>query len=276
MLDQGQITKDHFLFESYGVPLRIESNSSVLLKEAEAMVRQTLVDKFCTVESVINPHVFRLDRDGGEYILYKNGERLSNGKVKEPFLRFVDALMRITIAEYAVDCVFVHAGVVGWKGKGIVIPGNSFTGKSSLVYELVRRGAEYYSDDYAVFDKDGLVHPFPRRLSIRSRPKGNEVMETSFVTPEEIGGTSGTVPIPVGWILLTEFKDGFEWRPETLSPGKCVLEMVSHTAPIRYNPKFSLEILKKVSANAIILKSCRPDAVYFSEMFLEFVDNKAF
>ena len=57
--------------------------------------------------------------------------------------------------------VFVHAGVVGWKGHAIVIPGRSRSGKTTLVAELVKAGAEYYSDEFAVLDAEGRVHPFP-------------------------------------------------------------------------------------------------------------------
>jgi uridine kinase len=42
---------------------------------------------------------------------------------------------------------------------GIAIPGRSFSGKTSLVTALVRAGAVYYSDEFAVIDRDGLVRP---------------------------------------------------------------------------------------------------------------------
>src|SRR4051795_11448280 len=57
-----------------------------------------------------------------------------------------------------------HAGVVGWRGVAIVIPGRRATGKSTLVAELVRRGAVYYSDAFAVLDEAGRVHPYRRTL----------------------------------------------------------------------------------------------------------------
>src|SRR6476469_10330058 len=70
------------------------------------------------------------------------------------------------------DRVFVHAGVVGWKGRAILLPGRSMAGKSTLVRALLAAGATYYSDEFAVLDAKGRVHPFPRRLSLR-RPGMN-------------------------------------------------------------------------------------------------------
>jgi hypothetical protein len=66
------------------------------------------------------------------------------------------------VAENARRWIFVHAGVVAWRGQAIVIPGATQSGKTSLVAALVRAGAEYFSDEYAVFDARGRVHPLPR------------------------------------------------------------------------------------------------------------------
>ena len=37
------------------------------------------------------------------------------------------------VAERATDYLFVHAGVVAWEGRAIVMPGASFAGKTTLV-----------------------------------------------------------------------------------------------------------------------------------------------
>ena len=58
------------------------------------------------------------------------------------------------VARHSHQMLFVHAGVVGWRGLAIVLPGRSRTGKSTLVAELVLRGAVYYSDEFAVLDDD--------------------------------------------------------------------------------------------------------------------------
>jgi len=76
--------------------------------------------------------------------------------------------MSTHIAETAHDRFFVHAGVVGWNGRAIVIPGQSKIGKTTLVEEFLRIGATYYSDEFAVFDRRGYVHPFARPLRVRT------------------------------------------------------------------------------------------------------------
>jgi hypothetical protein len=108
--------------------------------------------------------------------------------------------------------VFVHAGVVGWKGKAIVIPGRSHSGQSTMVAELVRAGASYYSDEYAVFDYRGRVHPFPKDLELRDC---GAFRQTRFGV-ETFGGQTARKPIPVG--LMMETPAGFSLnQPSTLN-----------------------------------------------------------
>src|SRR4029450_1319780 len=76
------------------------------------------------------------------------------------------------VAEHAPHHLFVHAGVVGWEGRAIVMPGASFAGKTTLVQAWLERGATYYSDEFAVLGRAGRVHPFARPLAIRAGWRG--------------------------------------------------------------------------------------------------------
>src|SRR5438045_8281052 len=105
----------------------------------------------------------------------------------------LESHLRLCVAELAKHRVFVHAGVVGWKGKAIVIPGRSYSGKSTLVSELVKAGATYYSDDYAVFDARGRVYPFPKPLEMRDEG----AFRQTKIGVEDFGGRNATKPIPV-------------------------------------------------------------------------------
>src|SRR5205085_1299107 len=139
------------------------------------------------------------------YTLYLNGEGLTSCRGKKKFFKFFDAMVRITVGEHARERVFMHAGAVGWNGKGILLPAESFKGKSTIVTELVRGGAEYYSDDFAVFDETGLLYPFPRTIGMRTR----DGQYTPYdLTVESLGGRPATGPMPVGLILFTEYEAG--------------------------------------------------------------------
>ncbi len=58
----------------------------------------------------------------------------------------------------------VHAGVVELGGRALLLPGSTKSGKSSLVAELLRHGAVYFSDEYALIDAQGRAHPYPSSI----------------------------------------------------------------------------------------------------------------
>src|SRR5205085_11744707 len=103
------------------------------------------------------------------HVLYAGSTRVARDPALERLLEAFEADLHLYIATASPNLTFLHAGVVGWKGRAIVVPGSSFTGKTTLVREMLHLGATYYSDEFAVVDRSGLVHPFPRPLGIRQR-----------------------------------------------------------------------------------------------------------
>ncbi|MCG3212640.1 MAG: hypothetical protein FOGNACKC_06310 [Anaerolineae bacterium] len=164
----------------------------------------------------------------------------------------------------AQDCLFVHAGVVGWRGRAILIPGRSMTGKTSLVKALVEAGATYYSDEFAVLDKDGLVHPYPRPLSIR----GHAEQSASKIPVDLLGGQPGVEPLPVGLVIVTQYHPNVKWRPRQSAPGQALLTLMDNTVAARRDPAYALPILTQVVTAAVTLKSKRGEATDIAPQLL--------
>lgn len=260
-----------FTFESYGVKIGVKSNSERFLKRIENHIPNIVPKAFIFDNNLKAEHAFLINvKKSGLFELYKDGEKITAGESEENFFNFSSSKIRLTIAEYADSRVFIHAGVVGWKGKAIVIPGKSYRGKTTLVAELVKKGALYYSDEYAVLDEKGLVHPFPKTLSIRGIIDKYTQLET---TAESFGGEIGIEPIEVGLVLLTEYERDVKWQPEILSAGNGILELLAHTIPVRYKPQFSLQVLNKLTNRAIIAKSKRGEAQIFVDLLLKFYET---
>ena len=100
-------------------------------------------------------------------ILYSDSVQLARTKDTDVVLEALERDLQLYVAEQARRRVFVHAGVVGWRGRAIVIPGCTMSGKTTLVKALVEAGATYYSDEYAVLDERGRMHPYLKPLSVR-------------------------------------------------------------------------------------------------------------
>lgn len=164
--------------------------------------------------------------------------------------------LKLFIAERARRRVFVHAGAVGWDGGAIVVPGRSTHGKTSLVAELVRRGATYYSDEYAVFDGCGRLHPYPVPLAIRL--PGSQRQRRCPV--ESLGGRAGSRPLPVRLVLISRYRAGAPWEPRQLTPGQAVLELLEHAVAARHKPRIVVRTLEAATRDARILKGARGEA----------------
>jgi hypothetical protein len=199
---------------------------------------------------------FRLLYAGAELI----ARSLDAGAVFERF----ESDLQLYVAERAPRRLFVHAGVVGWKGRAVVIPGRSLSGKTTLVVGLVRAGAEYYSDEYAVLDQEGRVHPYARPLAVRE----GEGLGQTRRTVDEFGGRAGRGPLPVGLVVVGRYEQGMSWRPRRLTPGECVLELLSNTVPARRSPARALGTLTKAAAGAVALAGPRGEAASVARAIL--------
>lgn len=198
------------------------------------------------------------------HLLYAGAELVARSLDREAVFERFESDLQLYVAERAPRRVFVHAGVVGWRGRAVVIPGRSMSGKTTLVAELVRAGADYYSDEYAVIDAGGLVHPYARPLAVR---EGAGLGQTRR-TVEELGGRAGEGPLPIGLVAVSRYERGAGWRPRRLTPGECVLELLSNTVPARRSPARALGALTKAAAGANALAGSRGEAALVAEAIL--------
>lgn len=261
-------------FEVYGVGVRVSAGPLDFRRRVERALELQLRSIGRRIGPGEAEYEFRIEKIApGIYRIEGPGGADSFAGVDEKTIVGVFlSRLRLVIAERAAGVICVHAGVVGWKGKGLVVPARTFAGKTTLIKELTNLGAIYYSDDCAVLDENGLVHPFPKTLSLRGLAGKFEQVEYPV---EHFGGVRGRLPIPVKMILLTGYREKAPWRPRRLSVGQGVMELLSHTIPIRYNPEFALKVLNNALNRAIIVKMKRGEAKDFAVRLLKYFELNA-
>ena len=264
-------------FQFYGVKIGIRAGRKTHLEKTLERLERIFPNGLQPISEMEIEYLFRIKtRRGGKFDLYRNEEKLIENSVEEFFYDFLESRIRVTIGEFAVGRVFLHAGVIGWQGKAIIIPGRSFAGKTTLVAALLKKGAQYYSDEYAVLDADGCVEPFPKWLSMRGIIDDYTQLDCPV---ESLGGIVGTKAIPVGLVVLAEYqkkkKMPKKWQPKRMSRGQGIMEIIPHTMPITNKPKETLNVLNNLASRAIIVKTVRGEADEFAEILLNYFESVA-
>ena len=252
---------------AYGVSIDVRTNDARMGEGlAGHLPPGSKTAEFLDAGRVYSLVVDQNEGPGGHHnSVYVNGALLARCATLQATLRAFEADVQLYVAEMAPEHIFVHSGVVGYRGRGILLPGRSFAGKSTLVSELVRAGADYYSDEYAVLDSTGGVHAYPRPLLIRNG-------RTSGVAKQRIhpvGARAGDGPLPVGLVVMSQFRSGGEWRPRRLSPGRGALALLANTVAARRIPEVAMATLHQVVTRAPIVTSERGEASTVVEPILE-------
>ncbi len=238
---------------AFGVPLAIRTSGGGLMSS----VRRAFPPGNVPVDRAITLTEFALMRDElGTFQISQDDVLLAVTRELATAIGSLDAHIRLFIATHAPEHVFIHAGAVTHRGRGLLLPGASFAGKTELVACLVGMGATYYSDEYAVLGLDGLLHPYPRPLSIRTRD-GQDSLD---VDVRRLGGKPGTRSAPVAVIAATHYDASSTWRPETRSEGAGVLILLAHSGLARRDPARALRSIYRAVKHALILEGPRGEA----------------
>jgi hypothetical protein len=249
-------------FEAYGTELRICTNSPELLADVEEMLPASWGRR---PRSSKQHRLGLLDESNGFYSIYRPDDAcIHDAPGREYALTMLESQIQGHIALNATEFVFVHAGVVAADGRAIVIPGYSFSGKTTLVRALVGAGAVYYSDEFAALDETGRVLPYSKRLTVRRPNEGAD-----DYTVEQLGGVAGVEPVRMGLVVATQFRPGSRWLPRRLSPGAGALAMLEHAVPAQDRPEQTLRVLKKAVDGAVILEGERGEADELAGTLLE-------
>lgn len=199
---------------------------------------------------------------------YRNEERIFPFKnFEDSYFESIESKIQVSLAvALPPRKFFLHAGAVAFEGRGIIIPGLSFAGKTTLVKEFIKAGAVYYSDDCAVVDRKGFLYPYSKTLSVRE----GSSRESKIVKAEDFHARIGEKPVKIGAVLLTPFDKKSGWDAEMIGKGKAVWALAQnlfYPASMTLFPKETLEALGKAADGALLLQGKRGEAAETVEIF---------
>jgi hypothetical protein len=167
------------------------------------------------------------------------------------------------------NVLFVHAGAFELDGHLVLVPGRSHSGKSTLVATAVERGATYFSDEFAVIDADGLVHPYTRAMSLRE-PNGRR----RHVTVDDLNGRSAATPMPPAVVLATQYDVDATWSPVRVTGSRSALPIIDNTVLARSAPSDTTRMAADVARRTITLIGDRGDAAALLDALALYLDRE--
>jgi hypothetical protein len=243
---------------AYGVRIGLGADHPVRLEGLKSVMPAGARERPCRVHDVsygIQTGKPAAGSNLDEVIGYVDREEVARVYSYPSVLRALERHVKLYVAEHAPRRVFVHAGVVAWRGRGILIPGTSGSGKSTLVAAWLRAGATYYSDEYAIVDSLGRVYPYLQPIQLRFGDGGSVE-----IPPAEFPAPVGRYPLRVRLVLVTRHREEACWRPRRVSRGEGMLSLMANTVSARRDPRRALHSLSGLLTDATVLKGVRGDA----------------
>lgn len=209
-----------------------------------------------------------LEESAGKFELSAAGVPI--GSAAEP-VRLAPELVRVvdeTVIRRLNPVRAMHAAVVAFGDGALLLPASSHSGKSFLAAELLRRGAVYYSDEYALIDPQGQVHPYPRPLLVR-----NGTPEQKPVLPEECGSQAATAPAAVRWIIGLRYAPGNAWKIAPIPQSEGVLLLLQNTPHVWARTPDLPDTLRQAVAGAACFLGARGEASEAANQILSLVET---
>ena len=248
-----------FSFVCFGARFRVDVSEPSLLND----IKKYLPPNSRSKEVVQPDCTYTLVKDVNCYTLCRGLNQLKRLRNLEATLAVLQSDLHFHVALFARRKLFVHAGVVGWNGGAIVIPGRSMSGKSTLVDALVSKGATYLSDEYAVLDANGMVHPYPKMLTLRTTNKSRK----RSVCTQTFSTASGALPLSL--VVHTKYRKGARFHPQSISRAQAMLTLLDNTVLVREKPKYALRVLQAAVADSTAIQGDRGDARRVAASILE-------
>ena len=108
-----------FALRAYGVRIGLRTNDPTWLPRVAAVSYPPTWQPIATTSKIDRLYTLRITPS--TFTLLEEAETAITSRSRRAVLEDLERRMKIYVAEMAPRCVFVHAGVVGWQGRAIVL-----------------------------------------------------------------------------------------------------------------------------------------------------------
>ena len=233
----------------------------------------TLLPNFNAIDSQSKIDVeFRVQETPNGLRALRDGENIGQAPGQHAFMHWFSRQVHADLAIFSPTHVFIHSGcVLGPEGQLLVIPGRSYSGKSTLTQALIAKGFAYYSDEYSVLDASGFVHAFPRHMTIR------DGASPQYYEARELGWSPSLVPARISKILSVKYHPDIRvGQLQTISKATMVMHLFQNCVSAQIDGARALKHIKKGVDSAQGLAGLRGEASSFSNAILDLDFSKEY
>ena len=237
-------------FRAFQLLIEIDADDAALFALLDQQLPPFLLDSSSAVADVR----YRVSStpDAGQVLVVRGRRTIATAFGLAPACDRLVADLQSWFSRLAAGWTFIHAGVVAIDERVLLLPAHSGAGKTTLVEALLREGARYASDEFAVVDDHGLVHPYSRQLARRSTDR--------YASATDLGATTMTEPLRVASIVFTRFEPLAAGDFVPLPSGQAVLRLLEHCPGARERPAETLRALNMMVTDATAFTGVRGDA----------------
>jgi hypothetical protein len=196
-----------------------------------------------------------MDQVAGEFRLLVEDGVIATASRPLGLIRELIQVLDEAIVQRLTTLRVVHAGAVAWRERVLLFPGATHAGKSALVTEFLRRGATYFSDEYALFDAEGRVHPYARPLLVRD---GGSEQRPALA--QELHAPIGDRPLRLGWIFALSYNPESPWSVAAVSQGEALMTLLRNTPHLLANSPEMVSVFQHAVSQAECFAGTRGDA----------------
>lgn len=204
--------------------------------------------------------------DGDAEVVRLDPATFDDGRPTERSWARLESDLALFAADHLVGRVAVHAALVTWRDRTILLPGPSLAGKSTLALALSDQGATVWTDEYALVDPaSGRAVGWPRPVRRRRADGGID-----RVVPPVPAGADRSMARAIDLVALLRFDPaggGPSWTP--LEAADVVQHLLANSVSARRHPSEALDAALAVARSAVAVEGARGDAAEAAEALLE-------
>lgn len=196
----------------------------------------------------VNAHVdFEIRDTPNGYEIASDGTSMGTFKSMDQLLESMTAKLVDVVHDRSENAFSLHAAVIGYGDRCILMPGRSGSGKSTLTAALVAAGYSYYTDDTALLDEEFRAIPLPSPLVLKGKkwPSLEPILPDIAHLPIYTRGGADVrywspprseiarENLPVGAIIFPTYRRDEAFRVTELSPAQTLERIVGASCMIR-------------------------------------------